>query len=83
MFSTYILQSSYGKYYIGCTNNLTRRIKEHNKGLSRYTRNKGIWMLKYSEQFDKLSIARKREKQIKSWKKRIAIEKLIKQGAFV
>lgn len=55
---------------------------EHNKGLSKYTKNKGPWVLVYREEFSTLKLARRREKQIKSWKKRIAIEKLI-QAAIV
>lgn len=84
MFITYIIKSiSSGKYYIGCTDNLDRRLNEHNKGFSKYTRNKGPWMLKYSEEYDTLPKARKREKQIKSWKKRKSIERLFEQGPVV
>ncbi len=78
MFNVYIIQSDIsGKYYIGCTDNLERRLHEHNKGLSKYTKNQRPWVLRYSEEYDNLSIARAREKQIKSWKSRTAIEKLI------
>jgi len=78
MFFVYILQSISDKsYYIGCTENLKKRFTEHNKGLSKYTRNKRPWEVLYFERFSLLSQARKREKQIKSWKKRSAIEKLI------
>lgn len=77
-----IKSSSTNKYYIGCTDNKYRRVKEHNSGLSKYTKNKGPWVIVYSERFTTLVEAREREKQIKSWKKRVAIEKLI-DGAFV
>lgn len=83
MYLVYILKSlSNNQYYIGCTDNITRRLNEHNKGLSKYTRNRGPWKLMYKEEFNNLGTARKREKQIKSWKKRAAIEKLI-NAAFV
>lgn len=83
MYFVYILQSGVdNSYYIGCTNNVQRRIVEHNKGLSRYTRNRIPWNMIYKEEYKLLSEARKREMQIKSWKKRIAIEKLI-NAAFV
>jgi len=73
----YILESlSSHQYYIGCTNDIERRINEHNNGLSKYTKNRGPWILKYKEEFDNLRKARLRERQIKSWKKRAAIEKL-------
>ena len=78
MYFVYILQSiNSGTFYVGCTEDLDRRIKEHNSGLSKYTKSRRPWMLKYSETYPTLSEARKREKQIKSFKKRIAIEKLI------
>ena len=83
MFMVYILESlSSHKYYIGCTDNVERRLKEHNSGLSKYTKNKGPRIIVYREEYNQLNIARKREKQVKSWHKRAAIEKLIK-GAFV
>lgn len=34
----YILQGKNGKYYIGSTNNLERRILEHNSGKTKYTK---------------------------------------------
>ena len=83
MYYVYILKSlKDNTFYIGCTENINRRVNEHNKGLSKYTKNKKPWIIVYSEKFDTLANARKREKQIKSWKKRIPIEKLI-NGAFV
>lgn len=79
MFYVYILKSNKsGKFYVGCTDDLNRRLKEHNSGKSRYTRNKGPWSVEYREEFVALKEARKREKQIKSWKKRKAIENLIR-----
>jgi putative endonuclease len=78
MFYIYILKSILvGKYYVGCTDNLERRLTEHNSGLSKYTKLSMPWKLVYTEQFENLSKARLREKQIKSWKKRSAIERLI------
>ncbi len=46
MYFTYILQSEKdGRYYIGSTNNLENRLKRHNKGYSRYTKNNGLLKL--------------------------------------
>ena len=84
MYYVYILESkTTNKYYIGCSNNIDRRIKEHNNGLSKYTKNKGPWIIQYKEIYTTLSEARKREKQIKAWKKRSAIEKLINNAPIV
>ncbi|OGK64390.1 hypothetical protein A2313_00705 [Candidatus Roizmanbacteria bacterium RIFOXYB2_FULL_41_10] len=77
MYYTYVLISlKNSSYYIGCTNNLKRRVSEHNAGLSKYTRIYSPWLLKYSEEYNTLKEARKREKEIKSWKKRAKIERL-------
>ncbi len=82
MFYIYIICSDINtKYYVGCSGDLEKRLSEHNKGLSKYTKRFKPWRLVYEETFKTLSNARKRETQIKSWKKRRAIEKLI--GPFV
>ena len=80
MHFVYIIRSeSNNCYYVGCTNDIDRRINEHNHSgnIKRYTRNKGPWKLVLTERFQNLSEARQRERQIKSLKKRKAIENLI------
>ncbi|GAB6271007.1 MAG: hypothetical protein STSR0003_08470 [Smithella sp.] len=82
MFYLYILQSeSSGRYYIGHTNNLDRRLAEHNNPTyisSKTTKRfKGPWMLVYFEKYPNRSDAMAREGQIKAWKNRKAIENLI------
>lgn len=78
MYYVYILKSvAFGKYYVGCTDNIIRRLQEHNSGASKYTRTFKPWKLVFQEEYKNLSEARKREKQIKSWKKRVSIERLI------
>ncbi|MCB9802108.1 MAG: GIY-YIG nuclease family protein [Pseudomonadales bacterium] len=64
-------------YYVGSTNNLERRIGQHNNGFSRYTRAKIPWKLVYTETHDSLKDARIREQQLKNWKSRVALERLI------
>ncbi len=79
MFQLYILKSlKDNSYYIGITNNLKRRFKEHNKGRVTSTKNKKPFSLYYSEIFESRSSAVKREKYFKSLKKRVAIERAIK-----
>jgi len=76
----YILQSQKTqKYYIGQTNNLERRLKQHNNGQSKSTKNGKPWELIYTEEFEKRSEAMSREAKIKSLKSRIYIERLISQ----
>jgi len=79
MFFVYILKSVHnGRYYIGSSDNIERRLHQHNLGLVRSTKHYAPWLLVGKEQFLTLSEARKREKQLKSWKKRSAIERLLK-----
>ncbi len=74
-FWTYILRSeSTGKLYKGQTNDLGRRIEQHNNPElknHRYTLvNPGPWELFYSEKFETRAEAMKREKFFKSGKGR-------------
>jgi putative endonuclease len=77
----YILKSeSTGKLYTGQTNNLERRIKEHNTRIKRYTSNKGPWKLIYSEKFESRELAMKREKILKTGKGREFIKLKISES---
>lgn len=73
----YILESESGRYYVGSTNNLQRRLKQHRQGLTRTTKVLKTYTLVYSESLDDISDARSREKQIKSYKSKKYIEYLI------
>ncbi|HUX36172.1 MAG TPA: GIY-YIG nuclease family protein [Candidatus Paceibacterota bacterium] len=84
-YSVYILQSlKNGKYYVGSTNGIGQRLLRHNGGKVMSTKNGRPWKCVYIEIFSTKSEASKREFQIKSWKKRLAVEKLInKNGPIV
>jgi putative endonuclease len=66
MFYVYVLESTAKKLYFGYTNDLKRRLKEHQKGDSFTTRH-DKWELIYYEAYKSTSDARNREKQIKSY----------------
>lgn len=75
--TTYILKSlKNGSYYVGSTRDINARIIRHMKGLVRSTRNIRPVQLVYTEEFATYKEALYREKQIKGWKSRFAIEKL-------
>jgi len=63
----YILRCSDNSLYCGQTNNLDRRIKEHNNpdSKSKYTRSRRPVKLVYFEKYSTLQEAMKRELQIK------------------
>ncbi len=78
MFFVYVLQSiSSGKIYIGHTNNLERRLIEHNLRTKRYTSKKGPWKIIYSENFSTRAEAIRREKSLKGGQGRQFIKQFI------
>ncbi len=77
----YIIYSEkVNKYYVGACTNLERRLYEHNIGHSTFTSTGIPWVLKYTEQFNSLQEAKRRESEIKKRKSRIYIENLIEKG---
>ena len=78
----YILKNERGRYYIGITElEPMERLKRHNKGDVVSTRIGAPWTVVYTENFIILENARKREKQIKSWKGGNAFKKLLSKAA--
>ena len=78
MFYTYIIYSEcIDRYYIGSTENLDRRLNDHNGGRTSSTRGKGPWTLKWSKQFSTRSEAVSEENRLKARKSRIYLEQLI------
>lgn len=66
---TYILKCSDGSYYTGITNNIDRRLQEHEEGLNEtcYTYKRRPVELLHYEMFIDVNQAIAREKQIKKW----------------
>lgn len=78
MFVGYILRSlKNGTHYVGHTDDLHRRVSEHNNGLSRYTRHRGPWVLVYMREFKTRADAMEWERKVKARKSREYIEQLI------
>jgi putative endonuclease len=69
MYSVYILECADKTLYVGCTNNLPKRLMQHNtsKSGAHYTKIRRPVVLKYSENFKTLKEARSREAEIKRW----------------
>jgi putative endonuclease len=53
------------------------RLAEHQRGQTKSTRGRGPWALVYREEFDTIVEARRRERQLKSWKSHRTIQMLI------
>jgi putative endonuclease len=76
----YILKSSSGKFYVGSTDNLERRLRQHTLGHTQTTHNMGSFILVLKQNYSSLEIARKIELKIKKLKRKDYIEKIVKEG---
>ena len=72
----YILKCADKSLYVGCTNNLEKRLKQHNKSKSgaHYTKIRRPVTLVYSETLESFADARRREAEIKKWKRNKKME---------
>ncbi|MDO8552043.1 MAG: GIY-YIG nuclease family protein [bacterium] len=79
---TYILECADKTLYVGCTNNLEKRLREHNgaKNGAHYTKIRRPVILKHSEKFRSLAKARAREAEIKRWTRKQKIAFLRKNS---
>ncbi len=76
----YILKDEKGKFYVGSTSDLIRRLKQHEKKHTQTTRNMDKPKMVFSQEYPSLDIARKIERKIKLLKRKDYIEKMIING---
>jgi putative endonuclease len=78
----YILASKQnGTLYIGSTDNLKKRIYQHkNELLPGFTQKYGVKKLVYFEQYDLMTDAALREKQLKKWNRQWKIDLIEKEN---
>ena len=76
----YILKDKNGKFYVGSTDNLERRLKQHKNGHTQTTRNMDNFEIVLKQEYDSLDLARKIELKIKKLKRKDYIEKMINEG---
>ena len=78
MHTTYILFSQQAdKFYIGSTSDLQSRLRKHNNKNKGFTNRSSDWIIAFQQSFDSKSEALAFEREIKSWKSKIKIQKLI------
>ena len=79
MYIVYVIKSKIKSYtYMGMTNNLTRRLFDHNMGYNKTTKAYHPFDLVYTEECSDRVSARKREKYLKSGIGREFIKSLLK-----
>jgi putative endonuclease len=82
-FGVYILESQKNKkYYIGSTDDIDRRIYEHNIGKVFSTKNTRPWVIKVFIECSSLHEARANEYKLKKYKRRDILEKVIRDKTF-
>ena len=74
----YILQSGKsGRFYVGSSDDLNRRILEHNSGQTKSTKPGQPWKIVFSYNFDNSNDGLTAERRVKALKSRNIIEKVI------
>ena len=74
----YILHSKkLNKFYIGHTSDLQDRLRKHNSNHKGYTGKVNDWEIVCTEAFPSKELAYEREREIKKWKSKVKIQKLI------
>lgn len=77
MYTVYVLRDKDGKLYKGLTNNLERRVKEHNGGHTITTSRMRDFEVVYKEEYKDFEVARKRELYFKTATGRRLLKKLL------
>jgi len=77
MFYVYVLRNESGRTYTGHTQDLKERLNRHNTNQEISTKNRGPWLVVYSETLKTRSEAVKREKELKSGTGRDWIKKIL------
>ena len=82
MWYVYVLKSlKDNNYYVGMSENVNRRIKEHNTGKVRSTKSRIPFKLIYVEKCVDRASARKREKYLKSATGRRYLHNIVNRGS--
>jgi len=61
----YVLQNPEGKFYVGLSDDIARRVEQHNTGESRWTKGRAPWRLVWQSEELTLTDARKLENRLK------------------
>lgn len=76
----YIIQDAIGRFYVGSTRNIERRIKQHQGKVSRFTKRLQFPKVVLIQEFESISTARKVERRIKKLKRKDYIQRMVDDG---
>ena len=77
-YRVYVLRNAEGRRYIGVTDDVDRRLAQHNQGVSKWTRGKGPWDLEWSSTPRSLGDARALENLMKRQKGGSGLDRLLR-----
>lgn len=81
MYSVYVIESiEYGRKYIGYTEDIQKRLNNHNSGGTKSTNKYRPYRVIYTEEYKSKKEAINREKEIKKMKGGITFKKLIQNN---
>lgn len=79
----YVLRSKVNdSFYVGCTNEIKRRLEEHNSGMSQSTKSKKPWKLIFFEAYIDSEDAYRREKYLKTSQGMRLLKRMLKEYLF-
>jgi putative endonuclease len=64
-YRVYVIQNREGKFYIGLSDDAERRVQQHDRGESRWTKGRGPWAIVWQSEELSLTDARKLENRLK------------------
>jgi putative endonuclease len=70
LYRVYVLQNNGGRFYIGLSDDVERRVIRYNKGQSHWTKGKGPWGLVWQSELLSLSDARKHKNGLSDFEER-------------
>lgn len=76
----YIPKSQDGKYYVGSTSDLDKRVKHHKGGFTHSTRRMKNPEVVLTQEYKTMADARSVERKIKRLKRKDYIEKMVQEG---
>ncbi len=78
-YRAYVLRNPEGRRYIGVTDDVNRRLVQHNQGVSKWTRGRGPWSLEWFSTPRSLGDARALENLMKRQKGGVGLETLMRE----
>ena len=68
MYCVYVIQNPAGRFYIGQSEDIEKRLNDHNQGVSKWTKFRGPWLLVWKDGPFTLTEARRLENLLKAQK---------------